>query len=307
MSLIDPDLAAVLDSYRTCEFATLGSAGTPLTGPTVAQSRPDGTLLVTTSTAFPQRALNVRRDGRVALLFSDPAGSGQPDAPQVFISGKAYCPYEIVTSPTGLEGYWTRLFERHPISKRYTATPLNQVTDWYFMRLLITIEPDSVVIRDPITSIAAAPGTGLPDGAAPLGAEILARFPTAVLGALDPAGAPLLMRTTTTPVEEGFEVRTEKDSDVAAGPATLLVYPPDQRLSGPYSAVVRGRLSELGAGRWLLIPDRVTGPSATDSPTDPALLLLKENQRAATRYLDRRGLARPRVPWDEYRKLAAGA
>jgi hypothetical protein len=38
-------------------------------------------LLITTSIAFPQKAFNIRRDARVALLFSDPTGSGLNRAP----------------------------------------------------------------------------------------------------------------------------------------------------------------------------------------------------------------------------------
>ncbi|MFI9844126.1 pyridoxamine 5'-phosphate oxidase family protein [Nonomuraea sp. NPDC051941] len=75
---IDLEVGAIIDAYRTCEFATLGADGTPLTWPTAAWRRADGTLLVTTSLAFAQKALNVRRDGRVALLFSDPPAAAAP-------------------------------------------------------------------------------------------------------------------------------------------------------------------------------------------------------------------------------------
>jgi hypothetical protein len=303
---IDPDLAGVLDAYLTCEFATLGRDGTPLTWPTAVLPRPDGTLLVTTSIAFPQKALNVRRDGRVALLFSDPTGSGLINAPQVFVSGHASCPDEIVTSPAGLEEYWARLFKRQPSSRPYIKTPINKLMDWYYFRLLITIEPDDVVNRGPITSIAAEPGAGSSDSSALLGADILGRFPTAVLGAVDAAGAPLLMRTTVKPVAEGFEVRAEPDAAVVAGPASLLVHEHDEKLSAAYTALVPGRLSQLGGGRWLLLPDRVVEPIGTGRVAD-ALHLVRGGRRATTRYLDRRGLERPRVPWGEYRKLAAGS
>ena len=301
---IDPALAGVLDAHFTCEFATLGRDGTPLTWPTAVLAQPDGTLLVTTSIAFPHKALNVRRDGRVALLFSDPTGSGLTDAPQVFVSGHASCADEIVTSTTGLEEYWGRLFKRQPSSKLYVKIPINKLMDWYYFRLLITVEPDDVVIREPITGIAAEPGTGSTDDGGLLGADILGRFPTAVLGAVDAAGAPLLMRTTVTAVAEGFEVRAEPDAAVVAGPASLLVHRHDEKLSAAYTALVPGRLSELGEGRWLLVPDRVVEPIGTGLVTD-ALRLSREARRATNRYLDRRGLKRPRVPWDEYRKLAA--
>jgi len=306
MPLIDPDLTGVLDAYFTCEFTTLGRDGTPLTWPTAVLPQPDGTLLVTTSIAFPQKALNVRRDGRVALLFSDPTGSGLTDAPQVLVSGHASCPDEIVTSSAGLEEYWARLFKRQPSSKLYVKTPINKLMDWYYFRLLITIEPDDVVTREPITSTATEPGAGSSDGGALLGADILGRFPTAVLGAVDAAGAPLLMRTTVTPVAEGFEVRAEPNAAVVAGPASLLVHEHDAKLSAAYTALVRGRLSELGGGRWLLVPDRVVEPIGTGRQRD-AVRVSREARRATNRYLDRRGLERPRVPWGEYRKLAAAS
>jgi Pyridoxamine 5'-phosphate oxidase len=305
MLSIDPALADVLDAYLTCEFATLGRDGTPLTWPTAVLPRPDGTLLVTTSIAFPQKALNVRRDGRVALLFSEPTGSGLINAPQVFVSGHASCPDEIVTSPAGLEEYWARLFKRQPSSRPYIKTPVNKLMDWYYFRLLITIEPDRVVNRGPITGIAAEPGTASSDGSALLGADILGRFSTAVLGATDAAGAPLLMRTKVKPVAEGFEVRAEPDAAVVAGPASLLVHEHDEKLSAAYTALVPGRLSQLDGSRWLLLPDRVVEPIGTGRVAD-ALHLVRGGRRATNRYLDRRGLQRPRVPWGEYRKLAAG-
>ncbi|MFB7808210.1 pyridoxamine 5'-phosphate oxidase family protein [Streptomyces virginiae] len=96
-TVLDSALHHVLDAYLTCEFVTLGRDGTPMAWPTAVARRDDGTLLLTTSLAFAQKALNVRRDGRVALLFSDPTGSGLDPAPQVFVSGRAECPDTIMT------------------------------------------------------------------------------------------------------------------------------------------------------------------------------------------------------------------
>ncbi|MER6472393.1 pyridoxamine 5'-phosphate oxidase family protein [Streptomyces collinus] len=114
---MDAALGATVDAYRTCEFTTLGTGGTPLTWPTAAWRRPDGTFLVTTSLAFAQKARNIRRDGRVALLLSDPTGSGDPEAPQVFVSGTAECPEEIHTGPGEAAEYWRTLFRRQPHSR----------------------------------------------------------------------------------------------------------------------------------------------------------------------------------------------
>ena len=101
MSVIDGVDHSVLDAYRTCEFATIVRDGTPLAWPTSPFRQPDGTLLVTTSIAFAQKALNVRREGRVSLLFSDPTASGLCDPVQIFVQGEAVCADEPTTSPAG--------------------------------------------------------------------------------------------------------------------------------------------------------------------------------------------------------------
>ncbi|HEY0125592.1 MAG TPA: pyridoxamine 5'-phosphate oxidase family protein, partial [Blastococcus sp.] len=83
----DPQVMQVVDRYRTCEFATLTRSGVPIAWPTAALYRPDGTFLITTSIALPQKAFNIRRDDRVALLFSEPTASGLDGAPQVLVQG----------------------------------------------------------------------------------------------------------------------------------------------------------------------------------------------------------------------------
>ncbi|MFF3677418.1 pyridoxamine 5'-phosphate oxidase family protein [Streptomyces sp. NPDC002120] len=147
MTVLDSAPHDVLDAYRTCEFVTLGRNGAPLVWPTAVVRREDGTLLLTTSLAFAQKALNVRHDGRVALLFSDPTGSGMDRAPQVFVSGRAHCPDTIMTSPEGAEEYWRRLFERQPHSRSYLKHPMRPMMSWYYLRLLITVKPERVSVR----------------------------------------------------------------------------------------------------------------------------------------------------------------
>ncbi|MEU6343238.1 pyridoxamine 5'-phosphate oxidase family protein [Streptomyces sp. NPDC046977] len=110
----DPAVNEAVDAYRTCEFVTLARDGTPMVWPTVALRRDDGTFLVTTSLAFAQKALNVRRDGREAMLFADPTGDGQDVRDQVFVSGRATCPEEIVSSAAGDEAYWSLLSTAGP-------------------------------------------------------------------------------------------------------------------------------------------------------------------------------------------------
>ncbi|MBN6056933.1 hypothetical protein JYK22_33715, partial [Nonomuraea sp. RK-328] len=125
MQILDQALHPTVDAYRTREFTTLGRDGTPLTWPTAFHRRADGTLLVTTSLAFAQKALNVRRDGRMAMLLSDPTGSGLTDPPQLLVTGTAVCPEEIVTSPAGDEAYWSMLLVPGP---RRRGVPYRRLT-----------------------------------------------------------------------------------------------------------------------------------------------------------------------------------
>ncbi|MFJ3772756.1 pyridoxamine 5'-phosphate oxidase family protein [Streptomyces sp. NPDC090075] len=301
MTVLDSAPLDVLDAYRTCEFVTLGRDGTPAAWPTAVRRRPDGTLLLSTSLAFAQKALNIRRDGRVALLFSDPTGSGREEPPQIFVGGRAECPDEIMTGPQGAEDYWRMLFTRQPHSRSYLAPPMRLLMDWYYLRLLITVTPEQVVVRP---QLPAAPGTPAPAGDL-VGAAQLARYPTAVLAARDASGAPVPARTRAVPTPEGFAVTVPADCPAAPGPASLLVHRHDELLNHMHNALVRGELRESDTG-WLLVPDKVVEPMGTGRASD-ALSVLRTTKRATDRYLARRGLARPRVRWPEFKALARDA
>ncbi|MFI7499941.1 pyridoxamine 5'-phosphate oxidase family protein [Streptomyces sp. NPDC049687] len=301
MSLLDPAPHDVLDAYRTCEFVTLGKDGTPLVWPTAAWRRPDGTLLLSTTLAFAQKALNIRRDGRVALLFSDPTGSGLDRAPEIFVGGRAECPDEIRTGPQGAEDYWRMLFERQPHSRAYVSLPLRRTMAWYYLRLLITVTPERVIVREPPAPLSESPRPStLP------GATQLARYPSAVLAARDASGAPVLARARPVPAEGGFEISVPADCAAVAGAASLLVHRHDERLNHMHNALVRGELRGTGSNTWLLVPERVVEPMGSGRPSD-ALRVLRSTHRATARYLERRGISRPPVQWAEFRDLVAEA
>ncbi|KUN28133.1 pyridoxamine 5'-phosphate oxidase [Streptomyces antibioticus] len=304
MTVLDSAPTAVLDAYRTCEFVTLGRDGTPLAWPTAVRRGEGGTPVLTTSLAFAQKALNIRRDGRVALLFSDPTGSGLTDAPEIFVGGSAECPDDIRTGPQGLEDYWRMLFERQPHSRSYLARPMRRLMDWYYLRLVITVTPEQLIVRSagapPFLTVSAGP-----DGSPLPGAAQLARHATAVLAARDASGAPALARTRTAPTVGGFAVSPPDDHVMVPGPASLLVHRHDEKLNRMRNALVRGELRQTDDG-WLLVPGTVLEPMGSGRATD-AVRVLRRTQRATDRYLHRRGLTRPQVEWDRFRALAESA
>lgn len=304
---IAPRTAEVIDTYRTAELTTLGADGTPLTWPTAVWRRPDDTLLVTTSLAYAQKALNVRRDGRVALLFSDPTGTGRTDLPQVSVRGTAICPEEIRTGPDEAAEYWRRLFERQPHSVGFVRAPGRWLMDWYYMRLFITVTPDRVETRIPLADqLAAEPRTdrepvGEDGGPRPLGADLVTRFPSGVLGVRDASGAPLLARVRPRVGDDGLAIDADVPEEAVAGQASLLVHRHDEHLNGMHNALVRGELRRDG-DRWVLAPSRVVEPMGTGE-RGSTFRVLRDARRSTRRYLGRRGLARPRIQWARFQEL----
>ncbi|MFI7078365.1 pyridoxamine 5'-phosphate oxidase family protein [Micromonospora sp. NPDC049903] len=295
-------LGSTISAYRTCELATLTKDGTPVAWPTSGLLRPDGTIMLTTSLGYPQKAFNVRRDGRVALLFSDPTASGLMQPEQILVRGTAHCPDEVHTDPTGdLADFWTRMFQRQPNCRKYLDWPATMFTDFYFMRLLITVTPTEVTTR-PLPATPEAGESSAEDGSL-VGAEVLAAYPSVVLAARDGAGAPLLVRTTATAGADGYRVVVPDGVDPVEGAATLLVHRHDAQLWNLHNANVRGDLVRSADG-WTLRPQKLVEPAARHKARMTDSLRTVRTTRAATRrYLDRRGWPRPTVPWAAYRAL----
>jgi hypothetical protein len=305
---LSDEMLAVVDRYRTCEFATLSKSGVPMAWPTVVLRRPDGTFLITTSIALPQKAYNVRRDPRVALLFSEPTASGLEGAPQVLVQGTATCPDEIVTDIRGNEEYWRRLLERQPSNRRYSADPLSRrLLDWYYMRLLITVTPTAVSTRPPLSSGPVPVSGDALDGVAGDALRRLATFPSAVLGTRDEDGLPRLQRVRVTGPADGAALALGVDNadDLRPGPASLLAHSHDEKLSSQRNVAVLGDLTGAGT-EWGFAPQRVIPGMGETSPL-ALFRTIRDLRRTARGYLERRSLPRPEIPWADVRDLKAGA
>ena len=137
------EVEAVFQQVRTCEFTTLAKDGTPITWPTVALYQPgNGRFVITTSIGLPHKAFNVRRTPRVAMLYSNPTGSGLAAPPAVLVQGEAVCPDQVVTQSDELDALGRLVMARQPVSTRYSANRLTRwLMDWYMMRLRIYVTP----------------------------------------------------------------------------------------------------------------------------------------------------------------------
>ncbi len=144
---LPPEVTAVFRAFRTCEFSTLARDGTPITWPTLPFfDETNERFLVTTSIGLPVKVFNVRRDRRVALLFSDPTASGLRTPPAVLVQGEAAAPDEVVTDLSGFEEAARTVYERQPASAFYSRNRLTRALfDWYYMRLQIWVTPTRVL------------------------------------------------------------------------------------------------------------------------------------------------------------------
>jgi hypothetical protein len=143
---VPPEVEAVFQQVRTCEFTTLAKDNTPITWPTVAlYESAKARFVITTSIGLPHKAYNLRRTPQVAMLYSDATGSGLAAPPAVLVQGEAVCPGQIVTQSDELDALGRLLMVRQPVSARYSANPLTRwLSDWYLMRLLIYVTPHRI-------------------------------------------------------------------------------------------------------------------------------------------------------------------
>jgi pyridoxamine 5'-phosphate oxidase-like protein len=143
---VPAEVGAVVREFRSCELSTLARDGTPVTWPTMPFFEPEQRrFLITSSVGLSQKARNIRRDGRVAMLFSNPTGSGLAHPPEVLIQGDAEAPDELadLLDPQ-FEAIARLLFARQPVGPTIIGVlpgPIRRLMDWYCWRVFIYVRP----------------------------------------------------------------------------------------------------------------------------------------------------------------------
>jgi len=135
---------SVFDRFITTEFTTVDAAGQPITWPVTPYYRPgDPCVDVTTGLGYPKKANDARANPRVALLFSDPTGSGLDDPPMVLVQGTAR------VDDADLDANRAR-YERESAEKLPATVgmlPPKAVRRWflwYFTRLYVHVRPERI-------------------------------------------------------------------------------------------------------------------------------------------------------------------
>ncbi len=130
----------------------------------------------------------------------------------------------------------------------------------------------------------------------------LPRFKSAVLSGLEAEGRPFSLRCRPQPDGAGG-LRLELPAYVPleAGPASLLCHSHNENLWNLLSFVLRGQLEKEGQA-WVFRPEQFI-PGAGIGGLISYVRFLRDGRRTTRRYLEKRGLDRPRVPWQEMQEI----
>jgi Pyridoxamine 5'-phosphate oxidase len=143
---LPPEVQQVFDRFVTTEFTTVDRGGQPITWPLTPYYRPgDPCIDVTTGLGYPKKAKDTRANSKVALLFSDPTGSGVEDAPQVLVQGTAQVDDRDLDA--NRKRYRREIVEKLPSAQSKMPPKLfERMLDWYFMRIYIHVRPERVYV-----------------------------------------------------------------------------------------------------------------------------------------------------------------
>ncbi len=135
----------------------------------------------------------------------------------------------------------------------------------------------------------------------------LPMFSSAVLTVVDAQGYPFSVRCrfSLEPVKQRLMIQVSPQAGFRPGPACLLCHYHDERLWNLKSLQVRGMLEQDTDG-WSLMPGRLI-PGMGIEGIRSYIKFVLDGRRTAKKFLQQRGLERPRIPWHEYEQLAAWA
>jgi hypothetical protein len=276
------ELLEAAERFLTTEFVTIDAAGRPIVWPVTPYFRPDDDCIdVTTGVGYPKKADDAARNPRVALLFSDPTGSGVADPPAVLVQGTARVDDEDVAA--NRRRFESELQAKLPaLAALAPKDPLRRMFSWYYDRIYLHVRPERVYVW-PRGDLEAEPtlydyhveevrsghneepedGHVPPEGGLDVWDQRLDRLGredlTAVLAFVGPDGFPFAVRVPVRADAGSGVVWIDSDpvgAPIEPGPACLCAHSHAEDFTWQHSYQVRGDLSEDQA-RWVLHPHKV--------------------------------------------------
>src|SRR5215218_7771514 len=297
----------VFERFITCEYATIGPRQQPIVWPVTPYCpRGAATIDVTTGLGYPKKADDARRNPHVALLFSDPTGSGIESGIRVLVQGTAEVDDRDLHA--NRERYLRESWEKLPgARKMHPPRLVRGLFDWYYTRIYVHVRPERVFVwphgdlaRPPELLDARVEEVRSGHSEAPLEPhepaaggrvawesrieELGRRYETAVLAWVAPDGFPLAARL---PVSLDSAARRISFRGVPSGlPLTTGRACVTAHSHGPgfgwhENFQVRGDLVRTNGG-WALIPRKLIG--GFELPSESVLARYRRNLRKSIRF-----------------------
>jgi hypothetical protein len=271
--------------FITTEYTTIDARQQPITWPVTPYYEPGGpTIDLSTGLGYPKKADDAARNPRVALLFSDPTGSGVGSGTQVLVQGIAHV--DDADLDANRERYIRESLVKLPATRKmhppkFMRGPLN----WYYARIYVEVRPERVFVW-PSGDLTSAPDIHdshleevrsghaeepVEPHAAATGGEVAwdsriselgSRHPMAVLSWVGPDGFPIAVRLPVALDESARRIRLDgypAGLPLAEGRACLTAHAHAEDFSWQENFQVRGDLVELGEDDWALVPHKLIG------------------------------------------------
>lgn len=309
----------VFARFITTEYTTIDGSGHPITWPVTPYYRDGaGAIDVTTGIGYPKKATDARANPHVALLFSDPTGSGLQDPPMVLVQGTASVDDRDLDA--NRRRYERESAEKLPATKEMMPPEvLRRLFTWYFTRLYVYVRPERVFVwpRGDATAEPQLLGAHMeevrsghseepeerapgPEGGAEAWDgrmdELGDRYPTAVLSLVAPDGFPFSVRVPISLDRGAHRVRIDAEpvgAPLRPGLACVTAHDHAPDFAWQRNFQVRGDLVREERG-WALIPHRLVGgfelpPTSTLRRYRANFAKIRRFRRIAKRELARRG------------------
>jgi Pyridoxamine 5'-phosphate oxidase len=308
------DVQQTFNSFITTEYSTVDPEGQPITWPVTPYYRPgDPQIDLTTGLGYPKKADDAARNPRVALLFSDPNGSGLERPPAVLVQGVATVGDQNLDA--NRERYLRESLEKLPATKSmHPPKPLQRLLGWYYTRIYVHVRPERVFVwpggdftsepemygarieevRSSHSEEPEVPHAETTGGPTPWDdrlRELGRRYETAVLTLVAPDGFPMSARVPVELDEAGGRIHFPQvplGMPLAAGRACLTAHEHSPDFTWQVNFQVRGNLIPEN-GSWCLVPRKLVG--GFELPPGSMLDRYRINGRKMLRY---RRIARQR-------------
>jgi hypothetical protein len=143
-SSLPQEIQAVFDRFITTEYTTVDAGGQPITWPLTPYYRPgDPCIDVTTGLGYPKKADDSSANPKVAMLFSDPTGSGLDDPPMVLVQGTAEVDDRDLDA--NRRRYEREALEKIPAAKEMSPPDfMKRFLAWYYTRIYMHVRPERI-------------------------------------------------------------------------------------------------------------------------------------------------------------------